>query len=96
METITIKDYGTTAVMRWVNEHPDKELNFTFFKQEGTNRAMVASDRKEEDIWALLDQHPYETWWHGQNDLEGWDRIQPNAMAAWYCRKGDRIIFITA
>jgi hypothetical protein len=86
---------GTCDIMDWVDENPNAVLNHTFFRMKYGEVAVV-SDQDHTAIDAR------EHWLMETEDLgtvpqklyNGWERIGCPAFG-WFCKKEDKIIFIT-
>lgn len=83
---------GTTDVMKWCDEHPDRKLDHTFFVSKHDKNGLIVSDVEEKNYSSLIERYPYETWFTGHG-CQGWQRL--HAYGAWFCHKNDRLIFIT-
>ena len=84
---------GTTDVMKWCDEHPNRKLDHTFFVSEHGKNGLIVSDADENNFVSTLELHPYGTWFTGHG-CDGWERLSFE-YGAWLCHKNDRLIFIT-
>lgn len=67
---IEVSERGTVAAMKWIVENNCPDLNHAIFSCS-RRPFLIVSSQSEQDIWAILEQHPVSTW----QDINGMKRI---------------------
>ncbi len=89
---IDVSERGTVAAMKWIAENNCPDLEHAIFSCSG-RPYLIVSSQVEQDIWAILEQHPVSTW----HDINGMKRIarSQNDNPCWYFCINDHFYFAT-